>query len=177
MKKNNLKKKTLSIISITMCLIMAFAAGLIGCTPPEVTEEIEVGKSQIYVGVFDAGFKTAFIESAKAKFEAKYENISFEPGKEGVQIVIECFNKSCLKLGKSGFVNGAVILEGCNARNELVVGNLGVLHVLPREYERLAVVRLQAEETVNHRIKSLFDEQRNGQKFALGFAHLAGIGV
>ena len=89
MKKKNLKKKTLSIISITMCLIMTFAAGLIGCTPPEETEQIEVGKSQIYVGVFDAGFKTAFIESAKAKFEAKYEKVSFEPGKEGVQIVID----------------------------------------------------------------------------------------
>ena len=38
-------------------------------------------------------------------------------------------------------------------------------------------MRLQAEETVNHGIKSLFGEQRNGQKFALGFAHLARVCV
>ncbi len=83
-----MKRKRLLTLSIAMCILMVFSTGLVGCAGVK-GEAIDTSKSQIYVGVFDAGYGTGFIESAKAKFEDRFKDVSFESGKKGVQIIID----------------------------------------------------------------------------------------
>ncbi|MBO4594725.1 MAG: hypothetical protein J5697_03395 [Clostridia bacterium] len=78
------------IISVILCLAIGVASGLVGCggvTPS--SEVVDSTKSQLHIGVFDAGFGTRFIESAAAKFSERFKDYSFEPGKTGVQIHID----------------------------------------------------------------------------------------
>ena len=59
-----------------------------GCSG-EKTEELDPTRTQLYVGNFDGGIGSAWLDMVKQKFEADYANESFEPGKRGVQIYID----------------------------------------------------------------------------------------
>ena len=63
-------------------------------------------------------------------------------------------------------------VQGRGALNQLPVGPLGVVQVLPREGQRLAVVALQAEEAVGQRVAAPVFQVLNGDKRAVGLAHL-----
>ncbi|MBQ3219984.1 MAG: hypothetical protein IJB32_05280, partial [Clostridia bacterium] len=52
------------------------------------TEQIDVNRTQVVVGMYDGGIGTQWINSAKKKFEELYKDVSFETGKTGVQIVV-----------------------------------------------------------------------------------------
>ena len=96
-------------------------------------------------------------------------------GKGGVQVVVER-RLEFLLIRLCGVEIGlAVLAELCDLRDQLVVCLHGVVEILKGEYQRLAVVGLQAEEAVGKGIIALFFEQRNGQKAALTFAHLAAL--
>ena len=96
----------------------------------------------------------------------------------GIEVVVESLHELCFKSG-SGFLINDVLsgVESCNFCNELVIGDLGVVKVLPGENKGLAVVALQAEETVDQRIVALFLEEGDGQELALGLGHLTIVGV
>ena len=82
-----MKKKMFSVI---LCIVLGLSSGLLGCgVVSTVNNQIDKTRTQIYVGVYDAGVGTEFIESAKQKFEQKYKDESFEPGKKGVEVRID----------------------------------------------------------------------------------------
>ena len=80
-------------------------------------------------------------------------------------------------IGEGGGIDLAVFFQSGDLCDQLFVGDLGVVEVFPREDERFAVVRLQAEEAVDERCVTALLEQGDRQKFALGLGHFAGRGV
>lgn len=81
-----MKKLATIFIALLVAVITTFG-GLVGCNREEA-EEIDYNKTQLYVGVYNAGYGTEYVKDLKARFEAEYENESFEDGKTGVQIMI-----------------------------------------------------------------------------------------
>ena len=84
------------IVATMMGLLSLCTVCLSGCggttnTPPGVDpiEQVDKNKSQIYIGNYDGGVGSAWINAVKEKFEAKYAETSFESGKKGVQIITE----------------------------------------------------------------------------------------
>ncbi len=53
------------------------------------TEEIDTDKTQLYVRNYKGGFGNKWLYTAKDKLEAQYAGQSLEPGKTGVQVMIE----------------------------------------------------------------------------------------
>lgn len=93
MKKRN---KVLSLMLAALLTAGSFAT-LTGCNvaPPVVEgpqnsaqEEIDNKRTQLYVRNYQGGFGNQWLYNAKAKFESKYEGVSLEPDKEGVQVII-----------------------------------------------------------------------------------------
>ena len=74
-----------SLVSV-MALVCAFSA--VGCGS-RGGESADQSKTQLYVATFEGGFGTSWMEAIEKRFEEKYANVSFEPGKTGVQIVAE----------------------------------------------------------------------------------------
>ena len=91
----------------------------------------------------------------------------------GVEVVVHLLGEFRAVLGAHGLVHAALVLEVGDLRKELVVGEYGVVQILPGEHEALAIVALQTEEAVGQRVVALLLKQGNGQKFALGLAHFA----
>lgn len=52
-------------------------------------KKTDKNKSQIYVGVFNAGIGYTWLEELAERFETAYANTSFEDGKTGVQVFID----------------------------------------------------------------------------------------
>lgn len=52
-------------------------------------KKTDKNKSQIYVGVFNAGIGYTWLEELAERFETAYADTSFEDGKTGVQVFID----------------------------------------------------------------------------------------
>ena len=80
--KKNIKK----IAGIGLAFIASFSTvGAVGCG--RGGEKVDKTKTQLYVATFAGGFGTSWMDDVEKRFEAKYEKVSFEPGKTGVQII------------------------------------------------------------------------------------------
>ena len=67
-----------------LALIASFSA--VGCGG-RGGEAADKSKTQLYVATFDGGFGSSWMDAIEKRFEEKYANVSFEPGKVGVQII------------------------------------------------------------------------------------------
>ena len=76
-------KKLVVFLSV---IVFAFSALLGGCSN---SDSVDKTKTQLYIGNFNGGFGSAWLESAKEYFEETYKGVSFENGKKGVQIHIK----------------------------------------------------------------------------------------
>ena len=54
----------------------------------EFEETIDKSKTQLVVGNYEGGFGSEWLEDLKVKFETMNAGVSYEAGKEGVQILI-----------------------------------------------------------------------------------------
>lgn len=82
--------------------LFIFLIALSGCIGGNI-EEIDEGKSQIYVGNYDGGVGHAWLEAVAADFEELYAETSFEEEKVGVEIIID--NGKANMAGNSLFAN------------------------------------------------------------------------
>lgn len=76
------------LCSKVLALVLASTAIVpaVGCSRSS-GEKVDENKSQLYVGLYDGGVGTQYIEEIKSRFEEKYADVSFEDGKTGVQIM------------------------------------------------------------------------------------------
>lgn len=84
-----IKRLVASILAGAMVLSIA-ACGA------KVTEEVDSSKTTLYVGNYAGGVGSEWLESAMAKFEEKYADVSFEEGKKGVQLILGENNKTTM---------------------------------------------------------------------------------
>lgn len=68
-------------------MLLSFVLPLTGCRGDDEQISIDETKSQLYVGVWDGGFRNNWVTTWGKKFEALHAETSFEPGKKGVEIV------------------------------------------------------------------------------------------
>jgi len=69
---------------ISLCI---FATCVTACGG--TTEKVDTSKSQLYIGNYNTGYGTAWINALKARFEEDYKDYSFEEGKKGIQVFID----------------------------------------------------------------------------------------
>ena len=85
-------KKFLKIF-VTAVLVAAFALPAIACdrsnSDTGVTEKVDKNRTQLYVTNFNKGFGDDWLYSLKLRFEDFYKDEHFEPGKTGVQVMID----------------------------------------------------------------------------------------
>ena len=92
-------KKSKKFLSVALAALLAAGsvATMAGCSfaPPvdqggqsSSLEQADAKRTQLYVRNYQGGFGNSWLYNAKAKFEAKYEGVSLEDGKEGVQVII-----------------------------------------------------------------------------------------
>lgn len=86
------RKRILTILIVVICATQGVL--LTGCNPSE-SEVVDNYRTQLYVTSYNGGFGSDWLYLAKARFEEKYKDESFEPGvtykgveKKGVQIVV-----------------------------------------------------------------------------------------
>ena len=70
-----------------LALITSFSA--FGCGGARGGESVDKSKTQLNVATFAGGFGTSWMDAVEKRFEEKYANVSFEPGKTGVQIIAQ----------------------------------------------------------------------------------------
>lgn len=83
-------KKLSKRIIVTICMLTCACSTFLGCGNPQHNNpmpEIDKTKTQLYVGVFDGGYGTRWLEEYKKGFEELYKDQSFESGKMGVELV------------------------------------------------------------------------------------------
>ena len=51
-------------------------------------EEVDRNRTQLYVSNYNGGFGDEWLRKAIAKFEETYKDVSYEPGKKGVQVMV-----------------------------------------------------------------------------------------
>lgn len=79
---NNVVKKSFGL------LVMALVCGVTsGCNRNSGEIIIDKTKTTIRVGVWDGGFRNNWVTTWGDKFSEMYKDVSFEPGKKGVQVV------------------------------------------------------------------------------------------
>ncbi len=74
------------ILVVFLSLVLVFSMG-ISCR--RGGEKIDKSKTQLYVTTFEGGYGTAWLEAVETRFQDAYAEVSFEPGKKGVQIIIK----------------------------------------------------------------------------------------
>ncbi len=84
-----MKKLIAMLLASVVVFTSAFA--LTGCG--DFTEKTDDKKTQLFVANYNGGVGEKWLDNAKARFEAKHAETSFEEGKKGVQIMIN-HNKS-----------------------------------------------------------------------------------
>lgn len=75
-------KKILSVLISVLLLGTVFSA--VGCNKEE--KKVVSTKTQLYVGNCGGGFGEEWLSNLIARFEEKYKDYSFEPGKVGIQV-------------------------------------------------------------------------------------------
>ncbi len=78
-------KKFIALMSVAAILAPTFS--FVGCGDNEL-EAIDEMKTQFYIGNYEAGMGSKWLDSYEIAFEKAYENVSFEDGKTGVQIIV-----------------------------------------------------------------------------------------
>ena len=84
-----MKKKVLAIM-LTVLVTFAQTGILSACGGMGAGKKVEVDttKTQLYIGNFDGGYGSRWLEVYKNAFEEAYKDVSFENGKTGVEIII-----------------------------------------------------------------------------------------
>lgn len=104
------------------------SSGVVGCSGRGDATDIDTTKSQLNVGVFNAGYGRAWADEAAKDFEALYANTSFEPGKMGVQVIIdpkkEEFKPSVLESTMETYDNAIYYSNQKNYANYMAKGLL-----------------------------------------------------
>lgn len=81
------------ILTKVMALLLAVCSmiSITACTV--VVEDVNEDQSQLYVANYTGGTGEKWLEDVKGRFETAYQEVSFEEGKKGVQIITDS-NKS-----------------------------------------------------------------------------------
>lgn len=74
-------------------------------------EKVDPTKTQLYVQSFKGGFGSEWLYEAKYKFQDKYQNVEFTPGKKGVQIMITDAKVDGISLRTSNTGNSEVFFN------------------------------------------------------------------
>lgn len=90
------------IVAVALGALMVFAAG---CSREPGGEAEQKDKTQLYIGVFEGGLGSDWVYALKKDFEEKYADVSFEPGKTGVQLRISEPRAFTGTFGTEGTVN------------------------------------------------------------------------
>ena len=77
--------KKIWTVLLSLCMLFGFAFGAAGCGPGPKT--LDTTRTQLYVGNYDGGLGSAWLEEFTRYFEEKYADVSFEEGRVGVQIM------------------------------------------------------------------------------------------
>lgn len=81
-------KKSIRIF-VASLLLASMTVFSLGCSNDNQSgEKIDKNRTQIYVHNYDGGFGSAWLQTVKTEFEAKYAEAEIENGKRGVQVVI-----------------------------------------------------------------------------------------
>ena len=78
-----MNKTMKKMLSLGLVSLVSFS--VIGCA--RGGEEANAEQTQLYVATFEGGFGTSWMDTLAKRFEKKYENVSFEEGKMGVQVI------------------------------------------------------------------------------------------
>ena len=82
-----MRKRFSKLLSCGLALtVVLSAAAVTGCRKEEGINE---NMTQLYVQNFDGGFGHAWLDTAIERFEEKYKDEEFEPGKKGVEILVD----------------------------------------------------------------------------------------
>lgn len=82
-----MKKFFRSLVCILAAVVMSVA--VVGCGPRQQVNpgrEEDESKTNITVGNYGGGFGVEWLNNVIARFEEKYKDVEFEPGKKGVQV-------------------------------------------------------------------------------------------
>lgn len=104
-------KLLITMFLATMMILGNFAACMTSDTPPG-GEKIDESKSQLYVMNYNGGFGSEWFDEIIERFESVYEHYSFEPNKEGVQIVKD--------IGKTGYSSSELFKNMNSNINEVL---------------------------------------------------------
>lgn len=80
--------KRLITILLAVLLTISFVT-FAGCHRDE-GKEVNTNMTQLYVGTYDGGVGREWLDAAAKRFEEFYKDYSFEPGKTGVQVWVDC---------------------------------------------------------------------------------------
>lgn len=83
-----MKNGKLKIVSVAGAALL-FAGSLAGCAGGAGGGSGNKYKTELKIGVFNGGLGYAWADELAEKFEEKYKNVSFEPGKTGVDVIID----------------------------------------------------------------------------------------
>lgn len=68
---------------------MVVAPFVVGCVPGKEVNKKDDTKTQLDVTSFEGGFGQEWLYAARDRFEEVYKDVSFEPGKVGVQVTVQ----------------------------------------------------------------------------------------
>lgn len=77
------------LLTIVLALLMIFSSSALTACGTGSENNYNSTKTQLYVGLFKAGLGREWLDRAKIDFEEKYKDVSFEEGKQGVEVVID----------------------------------------------------------------------------------------
>ena len=81
-------KKSLKKLIATACALTCVGSAFASCTPGVIRPmDIDKNKTQLYIGNFDGGMGSRWLDEYKKGFEELYKDKSFEDGKMGVEVV------------------------------------------------------------------------------------------
>ena len=86
-KKMNKNLKRLMAMALCTLSVFGCAVGAVGCNKGNKGEQIDNTKTQIKVKYNNGGLGRVWLDTVLAKFEEVYAEVSFEEGKQGVQIL------------------------------------------------------------------------------------------
>ena len=73
------------MIPLMLSAVVMFTT--VGCGGPELVEQLDESKTTLKVYNYSGGVGTGWLTPIKERFEQKFANYEFEPGKKGVQIM------------------------------------------------------------------------------------------
>ena len=80
--------KKLSVL-MSVLLVGGSVIPFASCGRSQFEEEVDKNKTQLIISNFEGGFGSDWLYDIKESFEAEYAKVSYEDGKEGVQVLID----------------------------------------------------------------------------------------